>query len=67
MEQFIRHRANTKLGDIGLKINWKNIDKSIIKEMTWFDDAIGAVEHTDFFAQRSTDYSKGMKDWSKIW
>lgn len=67
MKQFIRHRANTKLGDLGLKINWKNIDKEVIAEMNWFDDLVGAVEHTDFFAQRETGYSKATKDWSKIW
>jgi len=67
MKQFIRHRANTKLGDLGLKINWRNVDKKVISEMSWFDDLINALEHTDFFAQRSTDYSKGTKDWSKIW
>jgi ribonucleoside-diphosphate reductase beta chain len=69
MKIFIRHRANTKLGDLGLKMNWrlKSEDKEIIKEMSWFDDSIGALEHTDFFAQRQTDYSKGTKDWGKIW
>jgi len=69
MKTFIRHRANTKLGDLGLKTNWgfKEEQKAIIKEMSWFDDLIGAEEHTDFFSQRQTDYSKGTKDWSKMW
>jgi ribonucleoside-diphosphate reductase beta chain len=67
MKQFIRHRANTKLGDLGLKINWTGVKKDIIKEMSWFDDLIGAEEHTDFFAQRQTDYSKGTKNWGKVW
>jgi ribonucleoside-diphosphate reductase beta chain len=67
MKQFIRHRANTKLGDLGLKVNWKGVDKAIIAEMTWFDDLISAVEHTDFFAARETSYSKGTKSWDKIW
>lgn len=68
LKAYIRHRANTKLGDLGLKSNWKNIDKGVLTEITsWLDPLLSATEHTDFFAQRSTAYAKGNIDWSKTW
>jgi ribonucleoside-diphosphate reductase beta chain len=67
MKNFIRHRANTKLTDLGLKTNWKNIDKDSLQRMSWFDIMSAGVSHADFFAQRVTDYSKGTIDFSKIW
>jgi ribonucleoside-diphosphate reductase beta chain len=67
LKAFIRHRANTKLQDLGLKSNWKTIDKKSLLEMAWFDVLSGGVSHADFFAQRVTDYSKGTTDFSTIW
>jgi ribonucleoside-diphosphate reductase beta chain len=67
LKAFIRHRANTKLGDLGLKSNWKNIDKDALQRIAWFDILSAGVSHADFFAQRVTDYSKGHIDFSKIW
>lgn len=66
LKQFIRHRANTKLQDLGLKSNWKNIDKEALERMQWFDVLSAGVSHADFFASRVTDYSKGSIDFSKI-
>jgi ribonucleoside-diphosphate reductase beta chain len=66
LKQFIRFRANTKLGELGLKMNWKNIDQEAVKRMSWFDLMTTGVEHTDFFAQRVSSYSKGHIDFSKI-
>lgn len=67
LKQFIRHRANTKLNDLGLKKNWKNLDKEALQRLSWFDIMSSGVSHADFFAQRVTDYSKGSVDFSKIW
>jgi ribonucleoside-diphosphate reductase beta chain len=67
LKAFIRHRANTKLGDLGLKSNWKNIDKAALTRMEWFDVMSAGVSHSDFFASRVTDYSKGSIDFTKIW
>jgi ribonucleoside-diphosphate reductase beta chain len=67
LKVFIRHRANTKLGDLGLKKNWKSIDKDAIERMAWFDILSSGVAHTDFFAARVDSYSKGNTDFSKIW
>ncbi len=67
LKVFIRYRCNTKLNDIGLKNNWKNIDKESLKRMEWFDVLSAGVSHADFFSQRVTDYSKGAIDFTKIW
>lgn len=67
LKAFIRFRANTKLGDLGLKMNWKNIDMQAVERMGWFDVMSSGVAHADFFAQRVTDYAKGAMDFSTIW
>jgi len=67
LKQFIRYRANTKLEDLGLKKNWKNIDKESLQRMEWFDVMSAGVSHSDFFASRVSDYAKGQHDWSTIW
>lgn len=68
MKAFIRHRANTKLLDLGLKKkNWKNIDKDALKRMEWFSVLSAGVNHQDFFSGRVTDYQKGGVDFSNIW
>lgn len=67
LKAFIRHRANTKLQDLTLKSNWKNIDKEALQRMSWFDVLSAGVSHSDFFASRVSDYSKGSIDFSKIW
>ena len=66
MKAFIRHRANVKLGDLGLKMNWKNIDQAALDRMDWFDNLTAGVNHQDFFAGRVTDYSRGHVDFSTI-
>lgn len=67
LKAFIRFRANTKLGDLGLKKVWKNIDKSALERMSWFDIMSAGVNHADFFAVRVSDYAKGAIDFSTIW
>ncbi len=67
MRAFIRHRCNTKLQDLGLKKNWHNIDQESLRHMEWFDILSSGQSHSDFFAQRVTDYSKGTVDFSTIW
>ena len=67
LKAFIRFRCNTKLNDLNLRQNWKNIDKDAIKRMSWFDILSAGVSHSDFFSSRVDSYSKGVQDWSKIW
>lgn len=67
LKNYIRHRANTKLQDLGLKSNWKNIDKESLERMEWFSVLSGGVELQDFFAQKVSAYSKGLADFEGIW
>jgi len=60
LKVFIRSRANQKLGELGMKMNWKNLDQEALKRMEWFDFLAAGVEHTDFFNQRVSSYSKGV-------
>lgn len=60
LKAFIRMRANTKLQDLGLKSNWKNIDKEALLRMEWFDALSVGESRQDFFAGRVTDYAKGV-------
>lgn len=67
LKAFIRNRANQKLGEIGLKKNWKNVDEDALKRMEWFDFLSVGVEHTDFFSQRVTSYSKGATNFDDMY
>lgn len=67
LKQFVRHRANTKLGDLDLKSNWKNVDKEALERMAWFDWMTSGVEMQDFFAGVVTGYSKGVVSFDNIW
>ena len=66
LKNFIKHRINTKMGDLGLTpiIPSEDIDKGALKTMKWFDAVIAGKQQTDFFASRVTNYSKGHIDWS---
>lgn len=66
VKQFIRHRCNTKLEDIGLKKNWKNVDKEALERMQWFDILSAGVSMQDFFSGRVSDYAKGSIDFSGV-
>lgn len=67
LKNFIKHRVNTKMSDLGLDplIPSEEIDKGALKTMKWFDAVIAGKQHTDFFANRVTNYSKGHVDWSQ--
>jgi ribonucleoside-diphosphate reductase beta chain len=65
LKNFIKHRINTKMSDLGLDpiVPSADIDKGALKTMKWFDAVIAGKQHTDFFASRVTNYSKGHVDW----
>lgn len=68
LKQFMRHRCNTSLVDIGLKKNWKNLDVDAVKNITsWFDVLGSGNQFSDFFAVKSTNYSKSAVSFDKIW
>lgn len=66
LKQYIRARTNTKLNDLGLSTNWKNVDQDALERLSWFDYTTSGVEHQDFFAGRNTGYSTGVVDFSRI-
>ena len=60
---FIKHRVNTKMNDLGYKHIVNGIDKEAVQRMSWFDNLSAGKQHTDFFANRVTNYSKGVQNW----
>jgi ribonucleoside-diphosphate reductase beta chain len=65
LENFIKNRINTKLGDLGYKGIITDIDVTAVERMKWFDHLSGGKQHTDFFANRVTNYSKGNMSWDE--
>ena len=65
LENFIKNRVNTKLGDLGYKPIVSNIDMTAVERMKWFDHLSAGKQHTDFFANRVTNYSKGHLTWDE--
>lgn len=67
LKAYIRFRADTKLQELGLKRNWKNLNMEDARSVTeWYDMMVTGNEHTDFFSSRPTSYSKGHVNWNSI-
>jgi ribonucleotide reductase beta subunit family protein with ferritin-like domain len=49
--------------DLGYEPVVNGIDDASIKRMKWFDSLSAGKQHTDFFANRVTNYSKGVQNW----
>lgn len=64
LKEYIKYRTNTKLGDLGLKPNFENLDEEALARMDWFDYLTAGELHQDFFSGRVSDYSKGVVDWN---
>jgi len=56
IKAFIRERANLKLNELGLPINWRNINQDHLKEMAWFNNLDNTF--VDFFAAKVTEYTR---------
>ena len=63
LQHFIKNRVNTKLGDLGYKPIIGDVDMTAVDRMKWFDHLSAGKQHTDFFAARVTNYSKGHIEW----
>tara|TARA_R110000751_G_scaffold160820_1_gene266463 strand:+ start:208 stop:1194 length:987 start_codon:yes stop_codon:yes gene_type:complete len=63
LQNFIKNRVNTKLTDLGYNPIISDIDMTSVKNMKWFDSLSAGKQHTDFFANRVTNYSKGHIEW----
>jgi ribonucleoside-diphosphate reductase beta chain len=68
LKQYIRFRTNTKLQDINLKSNWRNLDMEAVNRVVcWFEPLTSGVEMQDFFAGRVTSYSRGVMNFDNVW
>ena len=65
LTHFIKNRINTKLGDLGYSAVIGNVDMDAVNRMKWFDSLSAGKQHTDFFANRVTNYSKGHMEWDE--
>ena len=65
LQNFIKNRVNTKLGDLGYNPIITDIDLTAVESMKWFDHLSAGKQHTDFFANRVTNYSKGTMTWDE--
>jgi ribonucleoside-diphosphate reductase beta chain len=63
LTNFIKHRVNTKMKDLGYESIIEDIDEDSVVKMRWFDNLSGGKQHSDFFATRVTNYSKGVQKW----
>jgi len=63
LQNFIKNRVNTKLADLGYNPIILDVDMTAVKNMKWFDSLSAGKQHTDFFANRVTNYSKGHLEW----
>jgi ribonucleoside-diphosphate reductase beta chain len=55
VKKYIRYIADRRLLQLSLKPNYKVKDNPL----SWLDWVINGVEHTNFFENRATEYSKG--------
>jgi ribonucleoside-diphosphate reductase beta chain len=64
VKMYIRYIAGRRLGQLGLK----NIFKIEENPLPWIDAMINAVEHTNFFENRPTEYAKASTtgNWEDI-
>lgn len=54
VKQYIRHIADRRLLQLGLKPNY-GVKKN---PLPWINEMVGAAEHTNFFENRPTEYAK---------
>lgn len=61
VKQYIRYIADRRLNDLGLDAIY-----NVSNPLTWLDVMVNAKEHTNFFENRATEYSKGsvIEDWN---
>ena len=70
LKHFISKRTNEKLVELGyLNVELFPYNSNMAAKLDWFYHLTGGVTHTDFFAMRSTDYSKANEgeDFEDIW
>ena len=66
LKNFIKERANEKMVELGYTAIYNDVDPVMLKNMEWFGHLTSGKTHTDFFAQRPTNYAKSIADWSDL-
>ncbi len=65
VKQYIRYIADRRLSQIGLQPIYR-IERN---PLPWLEDMLNGMEHTNFFENRSTEYSRAATKgtWDEIW
>lgn len=65
VKQYVRYIADRRLIGLGLK----GIFKERKNPLEWLDHILNGIEHTNFFENRATEYSKATTegDWGQVW
>jgi ribonucleoside-diphosphate reductase beta chain len=64
-KRYIRFIADRRLQQLGLDPHY-NIEKN---PLPWLDEMLNAIEHTNFFENRATEYSRASTEgsWEDVW
>lgn len=60
LKEYIKGRLNESLGQIGYREIF-TVDEEYARDFEWMDEEVLGNNHTDFFYQKSVDYSKSNK------
>ena len=65
VKEYIRYIADRRLIQLGLQPIFR-IDAN---PLPWLDEILNGVEHTNFFENRATEYSKAATkgSWDEVW
>lgn len=65
VKQYIRYIADRRLSQLGLQPIYR-LEKN---PLPWMDDMLNGIEHTNFFENRATEYSKAATQgtWDEVW
>lgn len=66
IRNYIKARANNKLEELGYRSIYDDVSDDLLREMEWFAHLTSGNTHQDFFAGRSTNYSKSISDWGDL-
>lgn len=65
LKNFIKHRLNDSLTQIGIKPIFDDVNEELLAKTLWFDEDVLGNTSTDFFYKRPTEYSKKDKSYSE--
>jgi ribonucleoside-diphosphate reductase beta chain len=65
VKQYIRYVADRRLSQLGLQPIYR-LEKN---PLPWMDEMLNGIEHTNFFENRATEYSKAATQgtWDEVW